>query len=198
MKPSRSFAALVLVTGTLALGQVQTDCRTSGDNTHCTSTDVGQQNAERDRQGYEMGQQMGKALGSAIALGVRGNYANRVRKYCKEHAGETYTYRDAQGTVLDSGTCPTHEQQVIGTKEYASFCWKNPDQYFKGVSCADAGEQSKKVAEKWTYDHPKYHQSEDNAKIFVGYMQQNDLNPLIYENYDKAFKGLSGRNSRDQ
>ena len=194
MKSALVIAALMLTTGTLALAQVQTDCKTSGDKTRCTSIDVGQQDAERDRQLHETGQQLGKALGNAIALGAHGSSATRLRKYCKEHSGETYAYRNAEGVVLDSGTCPTHEQQIIGDREYASFCWKNPDQTYKGVQCSDSGTQAQKISAQWVYGHPRFHQSEDNAKILVGYMEQHDLNPLVYKNYDQAFKALKKAN----
>jgi hypothetical protein len=86
-----------------------THCTKTGDDVDCTSTDNSAQIARQqaqDQAGQQAGAAVGTALGNGVAAMVRVHRFNKgVKKYCKQHQGETWTYRDAQGNILNSGQC---------------------------------------------------------------------------------------------
>jgi hypothetical protein len=102
-----------------------TDCTINGNTANCTSTstdDSAQRQAqaaaqaEKDRQSEELGKNLGNATGGLIGLAMRKHaIAKQYKAYCNQHPGEPWARRDANGAVLDQGTCPgtLTRQQVI-------------------------------------------------------------------------------------
>jgi hypothetical protein len=80
--------------------------------------------------------------------------------------------------------------QGIATRQQEKFCKKNPGQVYHGYKCPTEEERSFLTAKRWMDDHPKFHQSDENAKAMVAYMKENKLDPREYKSYNKAFKAL--------
>lgn len=120
-----SFVSLVVLSFALSHpthGQTpttKTHCDVTGDTADCTSTDNSGEiaaQAEKDRQGYELGKSTGNAMGGLVGLAIRKHAIQKQYKaYCNQHPGETWAWHDAKGNVTDQGTCPgtLSRQQVI-------------------------------------------------------------------------------------
>lgn len=70
------------------------------------------------------------------------------------------------------------------------FCLANPGQQYHEISCPSAEQAAFNTAFAWAKDHPKFHQSPENAEVMTAYLSSNQLDARIYKNYDKAFKAL--------
>lgn len=117
----------VLLTGH-SFAQVQTDCTTNGTSsngninatTNCTSTDTGAAQAERNRENAEGSQAMGNALGTGLAaVIVRHKEKKELKKYCDQHPGEKWVWKQADGSVTSSGICPGQMRFDVARQLYA-------------------------------------------------------------------------------
>jgi hypothetical protein len=102
-----TFVLLWAATG--AIGQdstsnTQTHCTLNGDYADCRSTTHTNSSSSHPFQdGYAAGQMMGAPLARAIA----NHRANKwAKKYCKQHPGENWGWKLADGSVTSSGVCP--------------------------------------------------------------------------------------------
>lgn len=83
----------------------------------CENTDNSAQSAvqaQQDKANTEAGAAVGQAMGGVfVAMAQRHAFNKMVKKYCKEHRGETWTYRqpfadgspNPDGAILHTGTC---------------------------------------------------------------------------------------------
>jgi hypothetical protein len=97
-----------------------TDCNVYDNRVNCTSTSTDnsaairaqqERQAEQDRANEQAGAAVGKAMGSAMN-GLIGGH--KIKSYCKQHAGESYTWTWPDGRKQE-GVCPG---TVVGIENY--------------------------------------------------------------------------------
>src|SRR5208282_1956919 len=96
-----------------------TNCTVNGNTANCTSTSTDnsaairaqqERQAEQDKANEQAGAAVGKAMGSAMNGLIVGH---KIKSYCKQHAGESYTWTWPDGRKQE-GVCPG---TVVVTKE---------------------------------------------------------------------------------
>ena len=97
-----------------------TNCTVNGNTANCTSTSTDnsaairaqqERQAEQDKANEQAGAAVGKAMGSAMNGLIVGH---KIKSYCKQHAGESYTWTWPDGRKQE-GVCPG---TVVGIENY--------------------------------------------------------------------------------